>query len=181
MTSTTIPQATEGEHVCEPMAVIPAWWSAFLFHTLNPRQICMYAYLVMLGHPSGECSPTIEQIREDLGLYSSSMVFDALATLDDLGFVTRERQVVAGVRSRRNLYRRPPCVATLLRLLERGRIDAWLHPANPSHRPASPESETLIDDGLREILGDGYADYASASDERKRDVLVALLKSALAS
>jgi predicted transcriptional regulator len=96
-----------GEHVCKPMALIPAWWSAFLFHILNPRQICMYVYLIMLSDEKGECSPTIDQIREDLGLYSSSMVFDALAALEDLGFVVRERQALAGVRSRRNLYRRP--------------------------------------------------------------------------
>ncbi len=69
------------------MALVPAWWSAFIFHVLNPRQVCMYVYLVMLSDPKGECSPTIDQIREDLGLYSSSMVFEALAALEDLGFI----------------------------------------------------------------------------------------------
>jgi hypothetical protein len=163
------------------MALIPAWWSAFLFHTLNPRQICMYVYLAMLSDPNGTCDPTIDQIREDLGLYSSSMVFDALAALDDLGFIARERQVVAGTRSRRNRYRRPPCETTLLRLLERKKVDGNLYPSNPPRPPASPESQALIEEGLRQILGDGYDGYASANEDRKRDVLVALLKSALAS
>jgi SOS-response transcriptional repressor LexA len=62
---------------------------------LNPRQISMYLYLTMLCDERGECSPTVDQIREDLGLYSTSMVFEALAALDDLGFITRTTQLVS--------------------------------------------------------------------------------------
>lgn len=135
----------------------------------------MYVYLVMLGDPKGECSPTIDQIREDLGLYSSSMVFEALAALEDLGFMLRERQAFAGVRSRRNLYRRPTCESTLLRLLDRGRIDGELRSTNPTRSPASPESQALVLDGLRELLGEAYARYDQAPREHKREVLVELL------
>jgi hypothetical protein len=166
------------EHVCAPSALIPAWWSGFLFHVLNPRQISMYLFLTMLSDPQGECSPTIDQIREDLGLYSSSMVFEALAALDDLGFITRIRAAFPGTRARRNLYRRPSCQSTLIRLLERGRIDGHLRSTNPTRAPASAESQALIYEGLAEILGDAYENYHRASTEdQKRSVLLELLAS----
>ncbi len=156
--------------------MIPAWWSGFLFHVLNPRQISMYLYLTMLSDPRGECSPTIDQIREDLGLYSSSMVFEALAALDDLGFVTRIRAAFPGTRARRNLYRRPTCESTLIRLLERGRIDGHLRSTNPTRAPASAESQALIYEGLAVMLGDEYERYDGApSEPEKRDVLLSLL------
>ena len=161
--------------------MIPAWWSGFLFHVLNPRQISMYLYLTMLSDPRGECSPTIDQIREDLGLYSSSMVFEALAALDDLGFVTRIRAAFPGTRARRNLYRRPSCASTLIRLLERGRIDGHLRSTNPTRAPASAESQALIYEGLAEMLGDEYARYdGAASEPEKRDVLLSLLGNGVA-
>jgi predicted transcriptional regulator len=169
------------EPECQPTAALPAWWSAFLFHVLNPRQVCMYIYLIMLADEKGECSPTIDQIREDLGLYSSSMVFDALAALEDLGFIVRERQSIAGVRSRRNRYRRPSCEATLLRLLQRGRIDGELRATNPTRSPASPESQHLVNEGLREIIGGDFERYISASRERKKELLIDLLSSAVTS
>jgi hypothetical protein len=164
------------EHVCAPNALIPAWWSGFVFHVLNPRQVSMYLYLTMLSDPRGECSPTIDQIREDLGLYSSSMVFEALAALDDLGFIIRIRAAFPGTRARRNLYRRPSCESTLIRLLERGRIDGHLRSTNPTRAPASAESQALIYEGLAEILGDAYERYHRAPGEpEKREVLLKLL------
>jgi hypothetical protein len=166
----------DAEHVCAPNALIPAWWSGFVFHVLNPRQISMYLYLTMLSDPRGECSPTIDQIREDLGLYSSSMVFEALAALDDLGFITRIRAAFPGTRARRNLYRRPSCQSTLTRLLERGRIDGHLRSTNPTRAPASAESQALIYEGLAELLGDAYERYhRAASEAEKRNVLLKLL------
>ncbi|HTZ54622.1 MAG TPA: hypothetical protein VMB20_06125 [Candidatus Acidoferrum sp.] len=136
----------------------------------------MYLYLTMLSDPRGECSPTIDQIREDLGLYSSSMVFEALAALDDLGFITRIRAAFPGTRARRNLYRRPSCESTLIRLLERGRIDGRLRSTNPTRAPASAESQALIYEGLAEMLGEAYESYDGAPTEaEKRDVLLKLL------
>jgi hypothetical protein len=170
-----VPQC-DPEHVCAPSALIPAWWSGFLFHVLNPRQISMYLFLTMLSDPRGECSPTIDQIREDLGLYSSSMVFEALAALDDLGFIIRIRAAFPGTRARRNLYRRPSCESTLIRLLERNRIDGHLRSTNPTRAPASAESQALIYEGLAEILGDEYDRYQHATNEtEKREVLLKLL------
>jgi len=166
----------EPGHVCAPSALIPAWWSGFLFHVLNPRQTSMYMYLTMLSDPRGECSPTVDQIREDLGLYSSSMVFEALAALDDLGFITRIRAAFPGIRARRNLYRRPSCESTLIRLLERGRIDGHLRSTNPTRAPASAESQALIYEGLATLLGESYEVYEQAtSEEQRRAVLLELL------
>jgi hypothetical protein len=171
---------SDADHICAPNALIPAWWSGFLFHVLNPRQVSMYLYLTMLSDPRGECSPTIDQIREDLGLYSSSMVFEALAALDDLGFITRIRAAFPGTRARRNLYRRPSCESTLIHLLERGRIDGHLRSTNPTRAPASAESQALIYEGLAELLGDAYDRYHNApSEDQKRTVLLALLASRL--
>jgi SOS-response transcriptional repressor LexA len=130
----------------------------------------------MLSDPRGECSPTVDQIREDLGLYSSSMVFEALAALDDLGFITRVRAAFPGIRARRNLYRRPSCESTLIRLLERGRIDGHLRSTNPTRAPASAESQALTYEGLATLLGDAYELYhRAASEEQKRNVLLELL------
>ena len=149
-----------------------------MFHVLNPRQVCMYLYLTMLSE-KGECSPTIEQIREDLGLYSPSMVFEALAVLEDLGFIVRERQSFPGVRAKRNVYRIPLCEATVLRLLERDRIDGELKPKGTGS-PASAESQALVIEGLKGILGDeGYARYAAATTAAKRDVLVEIIEAQL--
>ena len=148
-----------------------------MFHVLNPRQVCMYLYLAMLSD-KGECSPTIEQIREDLGLYSPSMVFEALAVLEDLAFVTRERQSFPGVRAKRNVYRRPTCEATILRLLERDRIDGELRPRGGGS-PASQESQALVIDGLRSQLGDDYERYAKATPAARRDVLIEILEKRL--
>jgi hypothetical protein len=137
----------------------------------------MYLYLAMLTD-KGECSPTIEQIREDLGLYSPSMVFEALAVLEDLAFITRERQAFPGVRAKRNVYRRPACEATILRLLERDRIDGELRPRG-SGSPASQESQMLVIAGLRETLGHQYPRYAAAASAAKREVLIEVLEEQL--
>jgi len=138
----------------------------------------MYMYLTMLSDERGECSPTIDQIREDLGLYSTSMVFEALAALDDLGFITRIRAAFPGIRARRNLYRRPSCESTLYRLLERGRIDGHLRSTNPTRAPASAESQALIEEGLAILLSADYARYQATPEEEKREVLMELLASA---
>jgi hypothetical protein len=172
-----VPPHCEPDHVCAPTALIPAWWSGFLFHVLNPRQISMYLYLTMLSDERGECSPTVDQIREDLGLYSTSMVFEALAALDDLGFITRIRAAFPGIRARRNLYRRPSCESTLYRLLERGRIDGHLRSTNPTRAPASAESLALIDEGLAILLGPSYDQYQRTPEEDKRALLMELFTS----
>ncbi len=150
-----------------------------MFHVLNPRQVSMYLYLTMLSEASGECHPTIEQIRDDLGLYSASMVFEALATLEDLGFVIRERQSFPGVRAKRNVYRRTACETTILRLLQRELIDGELRPRRNGEVPAAEESKMLAQKGLRLILDEQYARYEVATGGAKRDVLIEILESIL--
>jgi len=151
---------------CTPFAVIPAWWGGFLFHVLNPRQTCIYTYLTMLADRDGRCHPTIDNIREDLGLYSSSMVFEALTVLEDLGFIVRERRAFPGVRAKRNVYRKPSCEAT----------DGYLQPVGPSASPASAQAKELVVEGLRRLLGEAYERYERATPSAKRDVLLEILE-----
>lgn len=130
----------------------------------------------MLIDEKGLCSPTIEQIREDLGLYSTTMVFEALAVLEDLGFIKRERQTFPGVRPKRNVYRVHACEVTLFRLLERNILDGELRPARLSHLPASPEARMLTVEGLRALLGAQFERYERATSEARRDVLMEILE-----
>jgi DNA-binding PadR family transcriptional regulator len=129
----------------------------------------------MLSQSDGECHPTIEQIRDDLGLYSASMVFEALAHLEDLGFITRERHAFPGVRAKRNVYRRTPCGFTVLRLLERNIITGEMRPVRHAEMPTAEESRELVQKGLEALLGDEYPRYAQASQESKRAILIDLL------
>jgi hypothetical protein len=165
---------------CQPLVSIPAWWSGFLFHVLNPRQLSMYIYLLMLSDDGGVCHPTIEQIRKDLGLLSTTMVFESIAALEEHGFFMRSRQTLPESRSRRNVYRRTACEYTILRLLETNKIDGDLRPVGAGD-PASEESRQLVQEGLESILGGAYRRYGAAALEEKRDVLVACLNEILRS
>jgi DNA-binding PadR family transcriptional regulator len=162
---------------CHPLAPIPAWWCAFLFQILNPRQVCMYAYLAMLCSQKDSCHPTTDQIRGDLGLYSTSMVFEALGVLEQYGFIERERRSVPGTRPRRNVYRLRSCEATLLRLLELELIDGLLRPINRDGGPRPVESERLVGEGLAALLDGKYQRYAATPDDEKRPLLMELLAS----
>jgi hypothetical protein len=167
-----------GQGRCEPTVQIPAWWSGFLFHVLNPRQISMFVYLIMLADDDGICHPTIEQIRKDLGLLSTTMVFESIAVLEEYGFFIRSRQSLPESRSRRNVYRRTACEYTILRLLETNRIDGKLA-ALGAGDPTSEESRQLVDKGLSDLLQARYATYLAASDGLKRETLIAELNDIL--
>lgn len=165
----------KGGDECEPLVAVPAWWSGFLFHVLNPRQVSMYLYLIMLCDDRGVCHPTIEQIRKDLGLLSTTMVFESIAVLEELGFFMRSRQALPESRSRRNVYRRVACEYTVLRLLEAGKIDAGMHPVG-SADAQSDEARQLVFEGLHGILGDvTWEQYTNAAADEKRDVLLPAL------
>lgn len=138
----------------------------------------MYVYLMMLADDRGVCHPTIEQIRKDLGLLSTTMVFESIAVLEDYGFFVRSRQALPESRSRRNVYRRTACEYTILRLLETNRVDGNLQPVG-SPDAASGDARQLVDEGLREMLEERYAHYASAPSEKKREVLTELLNQIL--
>lgn len=165
---------------CLPTVEIPSWWSGFIFHVLNPRQISMFLYLAMLADERGVCHPTIEQIRKDLGLLSTTMVFESISVLEEYGFFVRSRQTLPESRSRRNVYRRTACEYTILRLLETNRLDGDLQPL-ASADPVSEDARRLVQHGLRQMLGDDYDQYAQAPEEARRDVLVQLLNSVLRS
>lgn len=159
--------------------MLPAWWSGFLFHVLNPRQVAMFVYLAMLSDDSGICHPTIEQIRKDLGLLSTTMVFESIAVLEEYGFYMRSRQALPDSRSRRNVYRRTACEYTILRLLETNKVDGEMRPAGTESAPASDESAQLVAQGLRQMLDDRYEQYVKMPPERKRAFLIETLNAFL--
>lgn len=167
-----------GQGECQPLVQIPAWWSGFLFHVLNPRQVSMYVYLVMLADDRGVCHPTIEQIRKDLGLLSTTMVFESIAVLEEYGFFVRSRESLPESRSRRNVYRRTACEYTILRLLETNKVGGDLSPVGAGD-PASEEARSLVETGLRDLLGTFFERYAAVADGRKREELIAILNEQL--
>jgi hypothetical protein len=136
----------------------------------------MYVYLIMLSDEWGVCHPTIEQIRKDLGLLSTTMVFESIAVLEEYGFFVRSRESLPESRSRRNVYRRTACEYTILRLLETNKIDGELAPVG-SGDGASADSRQLVELGLKELLGEEYERYACA--ENKRETLMAILNDSL--
>lgn len=160
--------AFDGE--CAPFTEIPAWWSGFVFHVLNARQISLYLYLCMLLDAGGICAPTVEQIRGDLGL-SGSIVFAAIGALDAAGFILRERRYLETLRSRRNVYQRPACQFTVLRLLEMGKIDGDLRAVpGPAHQ-MSGDAEQLKMEWLQGVLREQFAAYAGAQLAAKAEIL----------
>ena len=138
----------------------------------------MYVYLIMLSDDRGVCHPTIEQIRKDLGLLSTTMVFESIAVLEEYGFFVRSRESLPESRSRRNVYRRTACEYAILRLLETNKLDGELWPVG-SGESASADARHLVETGLRDMLGVHYERYAAAPPQEKRDVLVAILNERL--
>jgi len=138
----------------------------------------MYIYLTMLADDHGFCHPTIDQIRRDLGLLSTTMVFESLTVLEEYGFFLRSRQTLPESRSRRNVYRRTACEYTILRLLETNRIDADMRPTSAVAEP-SAESQVLLREGLGTLLEADYAKYSAARPENRREILLGILNELL--
>jgi len=159
---------------CRPFTEIPAWWSGFVFHVLNARQVTLYLYLCMLLDAEGVCAPTVEHIRQDLGL-SSSIVFGALGALDATGFILRQRRYLPALRSRRNVYQRPSCEFTVLRLLESSKIDGELRAVPGRAHEMSGDAEQLKTEWLQGVLGEQYEPYASAAADAKAEILIRTL------
>jgi predicted transcriptional regulator len=177
--NTPIDAANRFEPDCRPFAEIPAWWSGFLFHILTPRQLSLYLYLAMLGGHGGVCHPTVKQISQDLGLSSESAVFEALAALEEQGFILRALRRMRGAGPRRNVYQRASCEYTVLTLLQRGRIDGCMRPAPGFVNEMSDDAKALRDEWLRENLGPGFQRYAQAPDGEKTAILTDALKAML--
>ena len=161
---------------CHPYAEVPAWMSGFLYHVLNPRQVSIYLYLTMLACETNVCHPTTKQIRNDLRLSSLSIVFGAISVLERHGFLLRERRKLAELNSRRNVYQRPSCEFTVLRLLDLGKIDGYLRPISGTVNEVSDDSRRLKDEWLRQTLGSSYPIYHAAPGESKAAVLSGLLR-----
>ena len=138
----------------------------------------MYVYLIMLSDDRGVCHPTIEQIRKDLGLLSTTMVFESIAVLEEYGFFVRSRESLPESRSRRNVYRRTACEYTILRLLETNKLDGELVPVNGGDG-VSNDSRQLVETGLKDLLAEHYRRYESADRGEKRDVLMTILNELL--
>jgi SOS-response transcriptional repressor LexA len=147
-----------------------------LFHVLTPRQLCLYLYLAMLGGHGGVCHPTVKQIRQDLGLASESAVFEALAALDELGFILRAQRRVRTPGARRNVYQRAACEYTVLRLLRLGKIDGSMRPAPGFINEISDDAKALRDEWLTERLGASYRRYAEAPEDTKPHILIDVLE-----
>jgi hypothetical protein len=161
-----------GEAACEPYTKVPAWWSGFLFHVLTPRQVSMYLYLSMLTDEYGICNPKIDRIRQDLGLASPTVVFEAIGVLEDLGFFLKRRIAVPNGRSRRNIYQRASCEYTVLRLLETGRVDGEMRTSR--QRTAKMNAEVL--EGLRELVEPAaFTTYSKAAGPKKKGLLLEAL------
>jgi SOS-response transcriptional repressor LexA len=150
--------------------------SGFLYHVLNPRQVSIYLYLTMLACETNVCHPTTKQIRNDLRLSSLSIVFGAISVLERYGFLLRERRKLAELNSRRNVYQRPSCEFTILRLLELGKIDGYLRPISGTVNEVSDDSRRLKEEWLKQTLGPSYAVYNAAPAESKAAVLSGLLR-----
>lgn len=129
----------------------------------------------MLAGDSGVCHPTANEIRADLNLSSGSIVFDAISALERNGFILRQRRRIEELNSRRNVYQRPACEFTVLRLLQLGKIDGEMRPAPGFASELSDEGIALRDEWLARTLGERYADYASADVPRKAQLLGAAL------
>jgi len=164
-----------------PYFAIPAWWRRFLYQVLTPREFVVYCYLGSVFDPNGIAYPTIEQIRQDLGIKSAVVVSRALDRLVELGFILRGRHSIKGrLLGRRPVYQRPLAAYTLATLLERDMIDGRLFPKVQSERTAD-FTNSAIELGLKKILGDNlYTAYSVASDRIKSAVLLEGLRRTLA-
>lgn len=163
------------EDSCTPFAIVPSWWSSFIFQILNGRQLSLYLYLSMLMGDRHVCHPTTFEIARDLGLSSSTMVFEAMNVLEENGFILRSRRTLPHLGSRRNIYQRPACEYTVIRLLRQKRIDGSLRP-RPVTQPVAAEVEQLTIQGLRDLLGSRFAVYERAANVERDKVLLELLE-----
>lgn len=165
------------------VAGFPAWWRTFIFQILNGRQLSVYLYLLALMGDDNACAPTTKQIAEDLGLLSSTMVFDSIGVLEEFGLILRWRKTAAVAGSRRNVYQRPACEYTILQLVKKwhldGATDGSAEKTRYVPRPL-PIAMDVFDGGMRALLGERYARYAATASPEKWHVLALLLSEKLA-
>ena len=165
-----------------PYFGIPSWWRRFLFRVLSQRDLTVYAYLCSLMDQNDICYPTTRQIAEEVGVDSPTTIFNALAKLEQLGFIIRERRRLPGrvYKFQRNIYQRPAPEFTLKTLLDQGKIDGKLRPLSPATLKANVtdvtgRSDRAVEAGLRNLLRDKYSGYDEAREDEKTPALRVLL------
>jgi len=141
--------------------------------------VSLYLYLSLLCSDDGVCHPTTKQIRHDLGIASLTIVFEAILALETGGFILRRRQNLVALKSRRNVYQRPSCEYTVLRLLEAERLDALLRPSPGAINEMTVPAQALRDEWLKKIIDEPYVAFETADLETKREILLKALRAAV--
>jgi len=172
-----------------PFTTLPVWWRSFIFQVLSPREFAVYMYLAMkMDSEHSIAYPTAKEIQGFLGLKSDSAIFEAIAALEEKGFLLRRNLQLPNRTSRlsRNIYQRAAPEYTLLRLLNRtgpegkpgdNGIDEFLRYATYlAPEPLDPNATTEVPRdaaaGLKRLLEtELYNEYAFAPDGDKRHAL----------
>lgn len=94
-----------------------------------------------------------------------------MSILEEYGFILRQRQNIAALKSRRNVYQRPSCEYTILRLLDRAKIDGLLRPTPGAMNEMSAEAQKFRDEWLSHALGSEWPEYEAAAVLEKREIL----------
>ena len=163
-----------------PYFGLPAAWRRFIFQILTNREFAVYSYVSSVMDPIAIAYPTPEQIAEDMGIRTRSVIVDALKTLVDLGFLLAGPEPRPGRMGKRTIYQRPLPHHTLYTLLELGKIDFDLFPTSNRERVGelTKASDDVVRASLKKLLGDDvYLGYASLRDPERRK---RILKTALA-
>ncbi len=181
-----------------PFATIPSWWRGFIFHVLRPREFSVYMFLAMKSDGQHAVMyPRGEEIRAAMGMKSDSQIYEAVSSLEKLGFIRKRVLTLPNrtLRFPRNVYQRAAPEFTLLELLKRtdpsnseGRngdkgIDELIRPGTwPAPVPEFgvinlPPNDVIP--GLKRLLGEEYIDYSTTPDTDKREVLNGLLQERL--
>ena len=166
-----------------PFFDIPSWWRRFVFRILTPRDFMVYCYIVSYCGRRKVAHPLIKHMKADLNISNSSVIYDSLKRLVDLGFLLKSQRVF---RLRLcNVYQRPCAEFTLLRLLSKEVIDGNLVPTKPGkrnavHRDAYTRTLGSVASGLRNLLGnDLYTQWNAVSDADKADELFVIVAARL--
>lgn len=159
-----------------PFYGVPAAWRRFIFQILTNREFSVYSYVCSVMDPNAIAYPTPEQIAEDMGVRTRSVIVEALAKLVERGFLLASTDPRPGRMSKRTVYQRPLPQYTLRILLEQKLIDADLLPtANREPRlELTRASDDVVRASLRALLGEQtFSGFQVLQDrERRRTVLI---------
>jgi hypothetical protein len=160
-----------------PFFGMPAAWRRFIFQVLTNRELAVYAYVCSVMDPNAIAYPTPEQIAEDMGVRTRSVIVDALNVLVEKGFLLAGADPRPGRMSKRTVYQRPLPHHTLKTLLEKDLIDADLFPvANKARKDElTRASDDVVRASLKAMLGEQVFRFFSVlkDTERRKKVLLA--------